>query len=114
MDAGEYDTPFTHRKKTRGSKDTLGARHDTYPDQPGYLWGALDDVNGGRGTAQEVERAEYTATVRLRNYPAVEPGDRLVDDLGDVWTVETVVRGANELLVDVARPRFTPQGGTAP
>jgi head-tail adaptor len=112
MGAGTYRTPFEWQKRTAGTKDAFGARTDTYPAQ-GTLWGQLDEPSGGRGTAQESERAEYTSTVRFRNYPAVSAGDRLVDDLGAVWTVESAVRGSNELVVDVARPRFTPQGGTA-
>ncbi len=112
MTAGEYAIPFTWQKRTPAAKDGFGARPDTFPPQ-GTLWGALDDANGGRGTAKESERAEVSATVRLRNYPGVVAGDRLVDDLGDVWTVESAVRGDNELRLDVARPRTTPTGGTA-
>jgi head-tail adaptor len=113
MRAGEYRTRLEWLQRTPGTPDGFGQRADTYPSQ-GYLWGAVEDLVGGRETAKESERQVTTATVRLRNYPAVVAGDRLLDvGLDTTWTVEHAVRGDNELVCEVSRPRWTAGGGEA-
>lgn len=111
MPAGDYPTRFEWLKRTPGDPDGFGQRADGHPSQ-GYLWGVVEDLAGGRASAQESERAEITATVRLRNLPAVVAGDRLSAG-GAVWTVESAVEGDNELILDVRRPRWTAGGGKA-
>lgn len=113
MGAGEYDDRLEWQKRTPGTKDGVGQRTDTYPSQ-GYLWGAVDDLSGGRAGYQESNRQTVTATIRVRNHPGVVAGDRLERaGLGEVWTVEHVVRGDNELVCEVTRPRWTAGGGSS-
>lgn len=111
--AGDYATRLEWLRRTPGAKTPAGERPATYPSA-GHLWAAVEDLVGSRETAQESERQLTTATVRLRNYPGVQPGDRLRDaGLGHLWTVGHVVRGDNELVCEVTRPRWTAPGGTA-
>ena len=95
-----------------GGTDGFGQKTDAYPSQ-GYLWGALEDRTGGRTTEQERERQQATATIRLRNFTAVVAGYRLKDGYGETWTVESVVRGDQETVCDVTRPKWTSGGGMA-
>jgi hypothetical protein len=75
--------------------------------------GAVEDVAGGRAGAKESEHQVVTATIRLRQYPACRRRPAAVAQWGDVWTVEHVVRGVNEMVLEVTRPRWTAGGGTA-
>ena len=98
--AGGYNTRLEWLQRTAGTPDGYGQRRDTYPSQ-GYLWCALEDVAGNRTVEKESEKQVTSATVRIRNYPAVVPGDRLGDADGGIWTVKTAVAGDNETLCEV-------------
>lgn len=114
MEAGRYDHPFAWMKRTAqgGGKDSFGQPADSFASQ-GTLWGSLDDLSGGRASAKESDGTKVTATVKVQNYPAVVAGDRLVDgQWSETWTVDSVARGDNELVLDVSRPRWTVGGGT--
>ncbi len=97
--AGSYADRLEWGQKTAGTPDAFGDRKPstTYPSQ-GYLWCAVEDVGASRETKKEGERQLTTATVRIRNAPAVAAGDRLGD-----WTVLTVTAGANELTCEVEK-----------
>jgi len=101
--AGEYDTRLEWFKKTQGGVDEFGQRHDEFYPSQGYLWGAVEAAAAGRSSEMESERQETTATVRLRNFPAVAAGDRLRDRDGNEWTIETVLAGDNEVVCEVVR-----------
>jgi len=102
--AGRYPVCFAWCVHTYGSPSAVGDPTDVYAD-PVNLWGGYDADR--TGTIQQVLNADEqvtTATVRFRNYPAVGPLDSLTDpQSGEVWYVDTVRRGANEILCDVSR-----------
>ena len=101
--AGGYRDRLEWLKQTKGTASGFGEKPSTYPSQ-GFLWCAVEDVAAGRVTEKESERQQTTATVRIRNYPAVAPGDRLHDvGRGELWTVRTVARGDNETRAEVDR-----------
>lgn len=113
MRAGDYADYLEWRRRTGRTRDGHGQPADTFEGQ-GHLWCAVEDLAGGRAAAKESSGEQVAARVRARNYPAVAAGDRLIDaERGDVWTVGSVVRGDNELLLDVTRDKWTAGGGAA-
>jgi head-tail adaptor len=101
--AGEYiDRLEWLQRSTAGrTLDGFGQASDPFASQ-GFLWGVVEDLRGGRVTEQASEHDETTATIRLRNSPAVVAGDRLVDlGRGEAWRVLSVTRGVNEVLCGV-------------
>jgi head-tail adaptor len=100
--AGEYRTRLEWLRRTPGTPDGFGQRQDTF-DPQGWLWCAIEDLAANRVTEQESERHQVTASVRIRNYPAVAPGDRLRGTDGREWEVRTAVEGDNEVLCEVRR-----------
>lgn len=113
--AGEYRERLTWLRRVKapaGTRDGFGQRADQFAEV-GPLWAAVEGQSGLRTTSKESEGDQVTATVRVRQYPAIVAGDRLRSvRWGDVWTVESVVRGDNELSLEVTRPRWTTGGGT--
>lgn len=111
--AGDYAERLNWQRRTPGTPDSFGQRPDTFPSVAD-LWAAIEDSSGGRSSSKESEHQVITATIRVRQYPAIKAGDRLVSyRWGDVWTVDHVVRGENELLLEATRPRWTAGGGSA-
>jgi hypothetical protein len=101
--AGTYNTRLAWLKKQTGTPDGFGEKPKTHPSA-GYLWGAVEDVAGGRQTRKEGERMVVSGVIRLRNYPGVRPGDKLRDDgRGDEWEVMTAVKLDNETYCEVER-----------
>lgn len=101
MRAGDYRDRVQWLQRAKGA-DTFGDRRagDTYTPE-GYLWGVIEDVSANREERKGANVQVTSATVRLRNYPAVVAGDRLQDLDGNVWTVKTVAAGDNEVTCDV-------------
>jgi head-tail adaptor len=98
--AGEYVDRLDWGQRTKGTPDSFGQAVYTFPTQ-GFLWGVVEEVAGLRVTEMESEKQQTTATIRLRNYPAVAAGDRLTDGLGRVWRILSAVRGDVEVLCEV-------------
>lgn len=99
--AGDYPTLFTWLRHSQGDPDEFGQKPDEYA-QVGSLWGVLETVDANRETALESERQQYAAQIRVRNYPAIVPGDLLREvGSGDEWTVLTVTAGDNEMAIEV-------------
>lgn len=103
--AGDYDVYFQWFAWSLGSADGFGARPDVYTTA-GNLWGLVE--NHTAGTTQVLESSQQVdrATVRLRNYPGVKTGDRLVCtrfELPETWTVTDARRALNEVVCDVER-----------
>lgn len=101
MRAGDYRTRLTWLRTTLGTPDGFGQK----PEETtalGSLWCAVEDVVANRESRKESERQITTATIRVRNYPDVRPGDQLRDDgESTTWTVLTAVAGDNETLCEV-------------
>lgn len=102
--AGDYPTRFQWSTRSLGDPDTFGAKPDEYA-ATGYLWGVLEDVTAAEEEETEVTRQATRGTIRVRNYPAVQPADTLRDvGLDTTWRVESVHRGVNEMVCEVRRP----------
>lgn len=99
MKAGDYRDRLEWLKRTRATKDGFGAPVETYPSQ-GYLWCAVEEVTANRESVKDAQRQVTTATIRVRNFPAIGPGDRLSGG-GFVWSVLTAVAGDNETTCEV-------------
>lgn len=104
MSAGKYPIRFEHRAHSYADPTAAGDAVSEYAD-PVNLWGGyLTDRAGVVASVLDSDQESISATVRFRNYPDVGPLDTLTDpQSGEVWTVETTRRGANELLADVYR-----------
>lgn len=101
--AGEYPSRFTWSTRSIGSADSFGQHAETFTSS-GTLWGSIDDVTSGTFQFFESINGNQRATIRLRNFPGVNPQDRLTHlRFGDVWTVVSVRRGLNETLCEVVR-----------
>lgn len=101
MAAGEYTTLFTWLRRKQGEPDTFGEKAEEF-EHLGNLWGVAEDLAAGRVTQKASERQETSATIRLRNYPAVKPLDVLRDaGGGDEWEIETAIAGENEMVCEV-------------
>lgn len=97
MAAGKYPTRFEWRRKTAGTPDTFGQKPKEH-ENLGSLWGAVEDLAANRTTEKESERQLTSATIRLRNYPEVAPGDLLREaGSGVEWSVRTAIEGDNEI-----------------
>lgn len=104
MSAGSYPVRFAWAVHSYGSPSAEGDPTDVYAD-PVNLWGGYDTDRAGTIVASlESDQQSTSASIRFRNYPAVAPLDTLTDaQTGEVWTVDTVTRGANEIRCDVYR-----------
>jgi len=101
--AGEYPTRFDHLRVTRPTPDTFGQKAEVETSQ-GYLWGAVEDVSAGTSRRLESEQHVLRATIKLRNYPSVQPGDVLRDvGRNERWHVTSLYRGLNEMLAEVEK-----------
>lgn len=103
--AGDYLDLVEWMKRNLAGRthDRVGQATDAFVSQ-GYLWSAIEIVTGGRVTELASERQQTTATIRIRNYPAVLAGDKLVDQgHGDTWKVLSAARGSDEVLCEVER-----------
>lgn len=100
-DAGDYSTRFTHRRRTRPSKDAVGQPVEQF-NVIGQLWGRFEADKATAETTDRQRQQERNAIITLRNNPSVAPGDTLESVLG-TWTVRTARydRAADELVCDV-------------
>lgn len=105
MKAGDYSTRLEWLSRvTDATPDPFGQRPLTF-QSAGYLWCAVEDLNPTRPTEKESEAQKTTATIRIRNYPAVMAGDRLYDAAeDDTWTIKTAhATDDNETICEVER-----------
>lgn len=102
--AADYPIRFLWRRHSFGPTGEVGDPTDVYT-APAPLWGGYrTDRAGSIVTVLDAETQETRATVRVRNYPDVKPLDTITDQVsGEVWRVDTVIRGRNELVLDLVR-----------
>ena len=94
----KYPIPFTWNKYTSSARDAFNQAVDTYPSQ-GTLWGSLEDQSSNRGHNFGGPQTSKSATVRLRQFPAVSPKDYLVNSrTGVTYHVDSLYQdwAANE------------------
>lgn len=102
--AADYPVRFLWRRHSFGAVGPEGDPTDVFAP-PAPLWGGYrTDRTGSVVTALDADTQETRATVRVRNYPDVQPLDTLTDPAsGEVWRVDTAARGRNELVCEVVR-----------
>jgi|SRR5947209_2461566 len=104
-DAGKYLIPFTWMQYTTSSRDSLNQAVESYTSN-GTLWGSLEDLGGNRGNGLGGPQTEKTATVRIRQLPALAAKDRLTDTrTGITYEIDSIYPDwqANETVCTVAR-----------
>jgi len=105
MRAGDYCIRLEWLKRIPDAQpDSFGQRPRTH-ESAGYLWCAIDEATANRETEKESEGQKTSATVRIRNYPAIVAGDRLYDAAeDDTWEVKTArATDDNETVCEVER-----------
>lgn len=112
MRAGDYPERFEWKAQTSSKGNGIGAENEDWPTPGTMLWGALYEaeaagVPGGRQRALEIIEDNYIksfkiAMIKIRNYVAIKPQDKLVQNsTGEEWDVTGVRYGNNETLVNV-------------
>ena len=92
-----------------GYSRTPDAFGDTKPNEVwadgGRLRGRIDGTVANAETRFEATRATQTTTISVRQYVlGIKPLDRLTDvEWDEVWTVVSVRRGDNEMVIDAIR-----------
>jgi head-tail adaptor len=80
--------------------NTLGQPEESFALN-GYLWCQVESNQGRKQEDYGAERTGITATIRIRNYPEITALDRLESvEWGDLWVIESIGRGDNELIAD--------------
>jgi len=103
MGAGAYPTRLEWSRRVRKEPDSFGEKREEWEVQA-MLWGAVGDETAFRVTEKETTVQRVSATVRVRNYPPLLPGDRLADaGRGVEWFVVVATRGDNETSADCQR-----------
>jgi head-tail adaptor len=103
MAAGQYKDRLTWLKRTVAKNPTNGQDEETFTEN-GFLWGSVELTTGRKATDYGAEQTGADATIRLRNYPTVSALDRLeLQTEGELWVIDHVRRGDNELICEVMK-----------
>lgn len=101
MAAGRYSTTFTRLVYSMTQDTDTGAPVEVWYPQAGRLWGELSIDNGRRETEYGGLQTGQYATVTLNQYPTLDARDRLLDDEGETWVIESRYSGDNETICQV-------------
>jgi hypothetical protein len=104
MSATAYPIRFAWAAHSYGTPDTHGQAVDVYAATVN-LWGGYDGERyASTSDVLDSATAGTGCTIRIRQYPDVQALDTLTDpQTGEVWTVDTVRRGDNEVIAEVSR-----------
>lgn len=101
--AGSYSDRFVWRRRTSEKDPASGQEREAFSDN-GTLWGVLEEPAGRRQADYGAEQTGADATIRVRNWPALSALDRLyLPEWGELWVIDSVARGDNELVCRVRR-----------
>jgi head-tail adaptor len=112
MAAGQYKDRLTWLKRTVAKNPNNGQDEETFTEN-GFLWGSVELTTGRKSIDYGAEQTGADATIRLRNYPTVSALDRLeLKAEGELWVIDHVRRGDNELICEVMKYDELNLGGT--
>jgi SPP1 family predicted phage head-tail adaptor len=112
MAAGQYKDRLTWLKRTVTKNPNNGQDEETFTVN-GSLWGSVEPTTGRKAIDYGAEQTGADATIRLRNYPTVSALDRLeLPAEGELWVIDHVRRGDNELVCEVVKYDDLNLGGT--
>jgi hypothetical protein len=102
--AGAYRVRYQWQRNGLADPDGAGQKARDY-EAGGFLWGTdAELMDAGEDERGGGKRQRTTATIRVRNHPAVRPRDVLYSaEWDETWKVMTVQRGDNEMLLGVER-----------
>lgn len=112
MAAGTYKDRLKWLKRIITKNPTNGQDEESFEDN-GSLWGSVELTTGRKAIDYGAEQTGADATIRLRNYPTVSALDRLeLTAEGELWVIDHVRRGDNELVCEVVKYDELNLGGT--
>ncbi len=100
--AGIYNTRLRRLVGTRTEDATTGQEVLTHAGT-GYLWCSVEETNGRRQSEYGATQTGADATIRVRNYPTVTVDDLLEDTDGNIWRIDAIHAGDNELVLEAFR-----------
>lgn len=100
MPAGTYSTRLRWWQCVR-TVDALGQPTERFRSN-GYLWASIDIESPTRQQQYGGQHSGADADIRIRQFPSVSALDRL-EDAGDIWVIESISRGTNELVCRCSR-----------
>jgi head-tail adaptor len=74
---------------------------ESFPSGAAY-WCRVDEFNGRKQREYGAQQSGADATIYVRNWPELSALDRLTDGV-DVWVIESIKRGFNELICTANR-----------
>lgn len=101
MGAGSYDRSFTWLKRSTTRDQATGQDVEAWAEN-GTLWGSLKPLSAGKRMAYGMMDSQADSEIRLAQWPAVDPKDRLRDrKFGDLIVIDGLFRdvSANETVL---------------
>lgn len=109
--AGTYNDRLKWLKRT-ATKDQYGQDKETFTDH-GFLWASIEVTTGRKATEYGGEQSGQEATIRIRQMPSLSALDRLeAPEWGELWIIDHIRRGDNELIVEAVMHDDLDLGGT--
>ncbi len=98
MNSGKYNRPITWLQRST-SKDSLGQDKETFASN-GTLWGSIEEMSATRQLAFGMLNSQATMVIKLRQYPAVSPNDRLREKRhNQLLIIDGISHGENETVI---------------
>lgn len=98
-DPGQFDTRLQRLVCSRSTSPTSGEREATFT--PGaYYWCRLEITGSTVRDDFDSNQTAVTATIFVNGFPALTALDRLEDEDGGVWRIDSLYRGDQETVCD--------------
>jgi head-tail adaptor len=101
MSAGDYPDRVRILRRN-ATVDEIGGVHECF-FYDGWLWARVEEENGRRENEYGGTQTGADGTIYIRNYPDISPLDRIEDNYGLVWRIDSIHQGDDELLATVSR-----------
>lgn len=98
--AQTYNSACTWLSVSRDRDGDTGEMVKTHSEN-GTLWVSVDIQTGRQSNEYGIDLTGGEGEIRIRNYPAVEVDDILVDGNGYSYQIDSIRLGDNELICDV-------------
>ena len=98
-DAGQFDTQLRRRICTKTANATNGDREQDFTDG-NYLWCKVEYTGSTVRDDFGSEQTTVTATIYVHNSPTLTTQDRLRDEDGKDWRIDSLYPGDDEIICD--------------